>query len=82
MANAICNDEYCNPTLNREVDQTTIFGDKTLIIGGYALFAIALGALLWYEASIGIYIDSAMLSWFSTFAIEQFNSNRNDKSIF
>ena len=58
MANAICNDEYCESTLNRENDQTTIFGDKTLLIGGYALVAIALGALLWYESSIGIYIDS------------------------
>ncbi len=57
MANTVCHDGYCEPSLNSEVDQTTIFGDKALIIGLYSLLAIAIGAFLWYEASIGIYID-------------------------
>ncbi len=61
MANTVCHDGYCEPTLNKENNQTTIFGENTLVIGGYALFAIALGALLWYEASIGIYIDSSLI---------------------
>jgi hypothetical protein len=62
MANAICNGEYCESTLNRENAQTTILGNETLLIGGYALLAIALGALLWYEVTIGIYLDPAFLS--------------------
>jgi hypothetical protein len=62
MANAICNDEYCESTLNRESNDTMTFGEKALIICGYTLLAIALGSLLWYEATIGIYPDPAFIS--------------------
>ncbi len=61
MANAICDDGYCEPTLNREDSSEMAFGEKMMITGGFVLIAIALGALLWYESSVGIYIDPAIL---------------------
>ncbi len=62
MANAICHDRYCESTQNREDGPKTTLGDKVLIISGYFLFSIALVALLVYEASQGIYVDTAFLS--------------------
>ncbi len=59
MANTVCHDGY-EPTLNKGNNQTTIFGENIFIVG-YVLFGIAFGALLWYGASIGIYIDSALV---------------------
>jgi hypothetical protein len=59
MTNAVCHDGYCESTLNREDSSKMAFGVKAMIIGGYVLLAVALGALLWYESSIGIYIDPA-----------------------
>ena len=58
MANTYCHDGYCEPIAkgspNAEVS-------NKVIIGGYVLFTIALAALVWYEASIGIYIDTSLI---------------------
>lgn len=62
MASTVCHDEYCEPTLTRKDSFEMTLGDKMIVTGGFLLVAIALGALLWYEASIGIYIDPASLS--------------------
>ena len=50
MANTICHDGYCEPALNRKDSSEMAFGFKAMIIGGYVLFAIALGAFSWYGA--------------------------------
>jgi hypothetical protein len=62
MSNAICQEEYCELTLNKESSDRMTFSQKALLVGGYTLFGIAFGALLWYEAFLGIYIDPALLS--------------------
>jgi len=66
MTNAICHDGYCEPILNRENSSKMTFGAKVILIGGSALLAVAIAALSWYVASIGIYIDPAAFpSWLS-----------------
>lgn len=59
MANTYCHDEYCEPTGSESTKKEI---SNKVIIGGYILFVIALGAIMWYEASIGIYIDPASLN--------------------
>ncbi len=59
MTDAVCHDGYCEPTLNREDSSKMTFGVKAMLIGGYVLLAVVIAAVLWYEASIGIYIDPA-----------------------
>ncbi len=58
MANAVCHDGYCEPTLNREDSLNTTFGDRA-IIGVAVLAALVFSALIWYETSHGIYINPA-----------------------
>lgn len=62
MANAMCNEGYCDSTSNREVSLEMTVGNKISIIGGGILAVVALTALLWYEVTLGIYINSAFLS--------------------
>ncbi|VBB05343.1 Hypothetical protein LUCI_0550 [Lucifera butyrica] len=59
MANTYCHEKYNEPV--EASDQITLSA-KALIIGGYVLFVALLGALLWYGASIGIYVDPASLT--------------------
>jgi small basic protein len=56
MANTYCHDGYCEPT-GKESTNTEI-SDK-VFIGGFILAMIAFTAIVWYGASIGIYIDPA-----------------------
>ena len=62
MANAICHNGYCEPMLDREENSGMTFGEKTTIVGGYVLFVIAVGVVLWYAASAGYYPDVSLLS--------------------
>jgi hypothetical protein len=55
MANVICNDEYCEATLNKEDNSKLTFVQKAAIVSGYVVFAIALGAFLSYGVSAGYY---------------------------
>jgi hypothetical protein len=62
MANLIGHDDvYCEPTLNKEDSPKMTFGEKTIIVGGYVLLVMALGAFLWYGAFMGYYPDPSIL---------------------
>lgn len=50
MAKTVCHDGCCEPTLNREDNSKMTFGEKAIIIGGYVVLVVALGALSWYGA--------------------------------
>jgi hypothetical protein len=58
MANA-----YCHKGYSESVEESikTQSNDK-LLIGGFVLAMIVFTAILWYGASIGIYVDSASLN--------------------
>ena len=58
MDNAYCHDRCCETTSKES--SNTEFSHKT-IIGCYVLFVIALGALVMYGVSIGVYVDTASL---------------------
>lgn len=62
MAHTLCNDGYCESIQNREASSTMTMASKLSIIGGCSLAVIAWTLLLWYEVTIGIYIDPASLS--------------------
>jgi hypothetical protein len=57
MANAYCHKGYCEPV---EESSKTEISDK-VIIGGFVLTMIVFTAILWYGASIGIYVDPMSL---------------------
>ncbi len=57
MANAICHDEYCEPTRNNKESYNMDFNNKMMIIGGFLLIAIVIGTSLWYGVSQGVYVD-------------------------
>ena len=59
MANTYCHEEYCETT--EKESKNTEISDK-VIIGGYALVMIALGAVILYGVSMGFYIDPAYLN--------------------
>ena len=58
VENVYCHDGCCEDTGKHKPN--TESGNK-VIIGGYILFVIVLGALVWYENSIGIYIDVSLI---------------------
>ncbi len=59
MANSYCHDEYCETTRREDTQESS---DKKIVIGLYILFLIASTAIVWYGASIGVYIDPAVLN--------------------
>ncbi len=60
MANTVCHNGYCEPTLNREDSFVTSIGDK-VIIGGFAFFVITSLALSIYGVLMGYYPDPSLL---------------------
>jgi len=74
MANVYCDSEYCEPISKESanVDSSdTVFSDtvfsnivfsNTVLFGGIALMLIVFTAIVWYENSIGIYIDATSLN--------------------
>ncbi|WP_378952567.1 hypothetical protein [Pelosinus sp. sgz500959] len=59
MANIYCHDGRCEST-HEEAPNMEI-SDRT-IIGVYLLMMIVFTAIVWYEVSIGIYIDPTSLT--------------------
>jgi hypothetical protein len=59
MANTYCHKGYCEPA--EEENSKMEISDK-VIIGGFILAMIVFSAILWYGASIGIYVDPASLN--------------------
>ena len=59
MANTYCHDRCCESTCKESPNMGA--SDK-IIIGFYVLIMIAFTAILWYEVSIGIYIDPTYLN--------------------
>jgi len=58
MESTYCQDGCCKQTI-KEGPRREI--SNKVIISGYALYVVALGALIWYEASIGIFIDASLI---------------------
>lgn len=50
MANVICSDEYCESTLNKEDNSKLTPVQQAVIVSGYVVIAVVLGALSWYGA--------------------------------
>jgi len=50
MANVICSEEYCKSILNKEDKLGMTFAQKASFVSAYIVFAVALGALVWYGA--------------------------------
>ncbi|MBU2702279.1 hypothetical protein Ga0466249_003406 [Sporomusaceae bacterium BoRhaA] len=62
MANLIGHDDvYREPTLNKEDNIKTTFGEKIIIVAVYLLLMVSLGALSWYGASMGYYPDLSLI---------------------
>lgn len=59
MANAYCHDDRCESTLKESPDMEI---SNKVILGGYALLMIVFTAIVWYEVSIGMYLDPAYLN--------------------
>jgi hypothetical protein len=61
MSNVVCHEGECDSNVTKEKRAVMTIDNKILLIGGYVLFALALGALTWFGASAGYYPDLSVL---------------------